>query len=452
MIPVLTPVQLRLVDERAPVPVEQLIDRAGAAVARHAIEVLGGTYGRRVAVLVGPGNNGADGLVAARRLERSGVSVQVHRLGALPDRIRHVDLVIDAVFGTGLSRPWSPPDVGGIDVLAVDTCSGIDGLTGAVLGGAFAAVRTVTFVALKPGLLFEPGRSLSGDVRVVDIGLDPASGGSRCWRVERDDAERWIPSRRVDTHKWASAVWLVAGSPGMSGAAWLAARGAQRAGAGMVRAGSPGSDQPDLPREVVGRTLPTRGWAEMVLADGARVHAMVAGPGLGRGDDVATGIGELVRSATVPLVLDADGLWAAAWNPSGPIDLLRRRPGPTVLTPHDGEYAIITGRRPGADRIEAARSLASDSGAVVLLKGPATVVADPDGTALVIDAGDERLATAGTGDVLAGMIGALLARGVVPLHAAAAAAWWHGAASRLGPVGLVAGDLPDLLPRVWHGR
>jgi NAD(P)H-hydrate epimerase len=180
-----------------------------------------------------------------------------------------------------------------------------------------------------------------------------------------------------------------------------------------------------------------------------RFHSIVIGPGLGRRDDMAASTRSMMLNAGLPMVIDGDGLFALAWNADGATALLRRRTSPTVLTPHDGEMKLLTGAPPGRDRIAAARALARDSGCVVLLKGPATVVADPNGEALVVTAGDERLATAGTGDVLAGVIGALLAHRVPPFHAAAAAAWVHGRAARLGPaVGFVASDLPGLIPQV----
>jgi NAD(P)H-hydrate epimerase len=205
----------------------------------------------------------------------------------------------------------------------------------------------------------------------------------------------------------------------------------------------------EAPIEIVQRSLPSTGWADTALASLERFHAVVVGPGLGRSDDTATNIRRLVIEAPLPMVIDGDGLFALGWSSEGAIQLLRRRSVPTVLTPHDGEYALLSGSQPGADRMVAARRLAADSGCTVLLKGAATIVADPNGDALVVTAGDARLATAGTGDVLSGVIGALLAGGMRPLHAAGAAAWVHGQAARRGTRhGLVASDLPDLIPAV----
>jgi NAD(P)H-hydrate epimerase len=235
----------------------------------------------------------------------------------------------------------------------------------------------------------------------------------------------------------------------MLGAAHLAASAAQRAGAGMVRLSSPGVDHDLLiPTEVVGTSLPSSGWTSLVLDELERFGSLVVGPGLGRADATAMAVRDLVAHSARPVVIDGDGLYAMAWAPEGPRALLDR-PAPTILTPHDGEFRMLTGHDPGPDRFAAARQLASETGAVVLLKGPTTIVAEPGGLALVSTAGDARLATAGTGDVLSGTIGALLALGAPPFEAAAAGAWLHGSAARLGPRrGLVASDVVAHLPAV----
>jgi NAD(P)H-hydrate epimerase len=449
MIPVVTPAEMRAVDAAAPEPVEVLIDRAGAAVARTAIDMLGGTYGRRVVVIAGTGNNGADGRAAARRLARRGIAVTVLDAAHPGDRVPPCDLVLDAAYGTGFRGQWQPPDPGGAPVLAVDIPSGVDGATGVVASPVLTAERTVTFAALKPGLLFPPGQAYAGEISVVDIGLDVSSAGSHV--VEASDVAAWVPPRAVDAHKWRAAVWIIAGSPGMSGAAHLSSRAAQRAGAGMVWLSSPGlSSDPAAPTEVVGHALPHARWSADVLDDSGRFQALVVGPGLGRADETATSVRELVGKSPLPVLVDGDGLFALAWSSDGPGPVLRARSAPAVITPHDGEYQLLTGHRPPVDRIAATRQLAAEVRCVVLLKGPTTVVAEPDGTTLLATAGDARLATAGTGDVLSGIIGALLAQQVEPGRAAAAGAWLHGEAAQLGFArGLVAGDLPDLLPRVF---
>jgi NAD(P)H-hydrate epimerase len=328
-------------------------------------------------------------------------------------------------------------------VLAVDIPSGIDGLTGEEHGRALDAVRTVTFAALKPGLVLEPGRSRAGSVVVADIGLDvgdPAVG-----LVERSDVAAWLPRRSPTTHKWSAAVLVIAGSPGMAGAGHLAASASQRAGAGMVRLGTPGvAEDPARPTEAVGLDLPARGWAPAAAQLAARFGSVVVGPGLGTAPETRAAVVELLRSTDQPCVVDGDGLTSLGADAA---TIVSARSGATVLTPHDGEHERLSGRPPGPDRFDAARRLASSTGAIVLLKGPTTIVAAPDGQVLVVANGDARLATAGTGDVLSGIIGALLARAVDPQRAAAAAAWLHAAAAGIGD-GLIASDLVDGLPSV----
>ena len=445
VLPVVTPEEMRAVDAAAPDPFDVLVDRAGRAVARSALRLLGHAYGRRVVVVAGPGSNGADGRVAARRLERAGVRVTVLDVGdAAGAQVGGCDLVVDAAYGTGFRGTWSPPEPGSTPVLAVDLPSGVDGLTGAAAGPVLRATRTVTFAALKPGLLLGAGAAAAGDVEVADIGLDVGRSGAHL--VEDADVAAWLPERVTEAHKWQDAVWLVAGSPGMAGAAALATRGAQRAGAGYVRTSTPGGEPgTGLPVEAVGTALPRSGWAAAVREDAGRFAALAVGPGLGREGDTAQEVRALVAGrGALPVVVDGDGLHALGVAPV-------LGPG-VVLTPHDGEYERLTGHAPGDDRLAAARSLAAGTGAVVLLKGSTTVVAAPDGDVLVVTAGDARLASAGTGDVLTGIIAALLAQGLDPLHAAAAGAHLHGRAGNLGSRrGLVAGDLPDLVPVVLDG-
>jgi ADP-dependent NAD(P)H-hydrate dehydratase / NAD(P)H-hydrate epimerase len=447
MLPIVTPEEMAAIDASSGLPTDVLIERAGAAVAWAALRMLGGAYGRTVNVLCGKGNNGADGRVAARHLAARGVRVRVFEVPSHPSVLPEADLVIDAAYGTGFRGTWSPPDVGDAPVLAVDVPSGVDALTGDITGDVLAAAHTVTFAALKPGLLMPPGSALAGELELADIGLD--IGWARANLVQGADVVAWWPERDEYAHKWQSAVRVVAGSSTMTGAPRLVAHAAMRTGAGMVHLSVPGMTLVDAPIEIVQRSLPSTAWAEVALASLDRFHAVVVGPGLGRSDDTAANIRKLVIEAPLPMVIDGDGLFALGWSAEGATSLLRRRSVPTVLTPHDGEYALLSGSQPGVDRMVAARRLASDSGCTVLLKGAATIVADPDGDALVVTAGDARLATAGTGDVLSGIIGALLAGGMRPLHAAAAAAWLHGQAGRRGQRhGLVASDLPDLIPAV----
>jgi NAD(P)H-hydrate epimerase len=284
---------------------------------------------------------------------------------------------------------------------------------------------------------------------VADIGLDVSGVGPGVGLVTAADVAGWIPPRAADAHKWRAAVVMAAGSPGMTGAAHLAAAAALRAGAGMVRVASPGVEHdPGLPTEAVGIPVPAAGWESSVTDQLDRAGAFVIGPGLGRSAPAENAVHHLVAGARVPTVVDGDAL--SALGPAAAAVIAQRPdPGSVVLTPHDGEFARLTGEAPGADRCAAARDLAARTGAVVLLKGPTTVVASPGGQVRLSTTGDQRLATAGTGDVLAGTIGALLARGAPPVDAAAAGAWVHGSAALEGPPeGLVAHDLVDALPAV----
>ncbi|MBV8462435.1 MAG: NAD(P)H-hydrate dehydratase [Acidimicrobiales bacterium] len=447
MQPVLTVAEMQEVDRKGleSVSLDVLIGRAGRAVADAALDVLGGAYGRRVVVVAGRGNNGADGRTAAGLLARRGASVAVFDAGgtaALPC----ADLVIDAAYGTGFHGEYTPPRLPpDTPVLAVDIPSGVSGDTGVASGSPWSAIRTVTFVAYKPGLLQGDGAALAGDVRVADIGL-PA-GPSSVAVMEDADVGDLFPRRGRDGNKWTAAVLVVAGSPGMTGAATFVADAAYRSGAGMVRLGVPGAPLEELPAtESVAVALPGQGWAQPALEVAERCRAVVVGPGLGRAEGTAGEVARLVAESPVPVVVDADALFALGRLAKGAL-----APGrsPVVLTPHDGEYARLAGAAPGPDRIAGARSLAADAGAIVLLKGATTAVADPAGRVLLGTTGSPRLATAGTGDVLSGIIGAMVSRGVPPHPAAALAAHVHGrAAGRGRPEGLVAGDLPDLVSDV----
>ena len=445
MIPVVDPEEMRRVDARAIAggqPIESLIERAGWAVALTARRMLGGTYGRRVVVVAGPGNNGADGRVAARLLRGRGVSVRVFAVDELPAVLPDADLLVDAGFGTGFRGEWNPPPAP-CRVLAVDIPSGVDGKTGIAHGSPWTCERTVTFVAPKPGLFFHDGRRTSGHIDVIDVGIDVSTARTSVGLVTRDDVETWLPRRASDAHKWSNAACIVAGSPGMTGAARLASSAAMRSGAGIVHLVSPGVDSElDVPTEVVRRPVCHDDWAGEVLeAIGRRFRVLAVGPGLGRSPATSAEVRRLVAAARVPLVVDGDALHA--------FDPTSTRHAPTILTPHDGEFAALTGSPPSDDRIESARDAARRFDAVVLLKGATTVVAEPSGrVALVVNA-DERLATAGSGDVLTGTITGLVAAGAAPFEAASTAAWLCAeAARRCARHGVVAGDLVSSLPVV----
>jgi NAD(P)H-hydrate epimerase len=456
MQPVHTRDELRAADAAAiaEVGLDTLVARAGTAVATAALRRLGTGYGKRVVVVAGRGHNGDDGRVASALLRRRGVRVTELDPGALPATLPSCDLVIDAAYGTGFRGEYRAPKVPeGVPVIAVDIPSGLDCDTGSACEGAVRATATVTMAALKPGLLIGQGRELSGRVELAPIGIAVAPG--KLWLVEDADIASWLPVRPPETNKWRSACAVVAGSSGMLGAARFSSSAAQRAGAGMVRWCVPGAAPDSLPAsEAVARAVPAADFAEVVLEELARCQAMVIGPGLGSNPGVVASVRSLVARAEVPVIVDADGLGAL-----GPVDQAREvlagRKIPAVLTPHDGEFARLAAAAagadspPGPDRIAAARSLASRLGAIVLLKGSTTVVAAPDGEAFLITAGSSRLATAGTGDVLSGVVGAFLARGLDPLRAAALAAHVHGRAAGLGLAeGLVAGDLPVLVAKV----
>jgi ADP-dependent NAD(P)H-hydrate dehydratase / NAD(P)H-hydrate epimerase len=331
-------------------------------------------------------------------------------------------------------------------VLAVDVPTGLDAATGEAGAGTPAAVHTITFQAAKPGHFFADGPSRSGVLEVVDIGLDIDRPDARV--VDRAAVRRWIPGRDANAHKWREAVRLVAGSAGMTGAAHLAVAAAQRAGAGLVTVSSPGIDA-DAPVEAIDRRVPPFDWDAAVLDDLHRFRALVIGPGLGREEYTIASVVRCIQDAVVPTVVDGDALFALAWNENGNPAFLVEREVPTVLTPHDGEFGTLTGKRPSADRIAAVQELVDTTGATVLLKGPTTVVASPGEVPLLVNSGDERLATAGTGDVLAGIIGAFLARRVPAHRAAAAGAFVHGlAVQRCATTGVIASDLVEQLPAV----
>jgi hydroxyethylthiazole kinase-like uncharacterized protein yjeF len=436
--------------------------------------LLGRAYGRGVVLLVGSGNNGGDALFAGARLAGRGARVtavlldpeRAHPAGlaalrraggrAVPaaarpgDLITRADLVVDGILGiggTGGLRPEAAElaeeaTAGAGLTVAVDVPSGVDADTGAVEGVAFAAMHTVTFGAVKAGLVVGEGRRFAGEVHLVDIGLAPHLPPARAFQLtDADVAVRLRPPSPDDDKYSRGVVGIVAGSATYPGAGVLCTGAALRTRPGLVRYAGTAAD--------VVRTA----WPEAIVTEGrpsdaGQVQSWVVGPGLGTDADARSALTE-VLATDLPVIVDADGLTMLAREPS----LVRDRTVPTVLTPHDREFARF-GEGVGPDRIGAARRLAADLGAVVLLKGDATVVADPDGTAFVNATGTPWLATAGTGDVLSGIIGALLATGLDPAEAAAVGAHLHGRAGQLaaerGP--LIAGDLvrqlPDAISRV----
>ena len=453
----LTPSEMAAADAaaaQAGVPGAVLMGAAGRAVARAARR-----FGPcRTLVLCGPGNNGGDGYVAARLLAQDGWPVRLAALGPPragsdaeaaagrwrgptvpfgPEEAARAELVIDAVLGAGLSAdvPDAVADVLGAArrVLAVDVPSGLDGATGQPRGRVRAADLTVTFFRLKPGHLLLPGRALCGDTVLADIGLPAGVLGGIAPRAWRNGPALWrVPSPGASDHKYTRGHVTVLGGAAMTGAARLSAGAARRGGAGMVsiaatggadvyRTGDPGLIVSDAPLATL-------------LGDERR-SVWVCGPGLGQ--DAARSALPMLLAAKRRVVADADALGACAGHP----ELLE---GCAVLTPHEGEFAKLFGPV-GSDRIAAARAAARRVGAVVLLKGADTVVAAPDGRVVVNDSAPPWLATAGAGDVLAGLVAAMLAQGMADWDAAAAAAWLHGRAAALAGQGLIA---EDLLPRI----
>jgi len=503
---ILTAAETRAVDreaiERFGVPGLLLMEHAATAVAHAARSGLG-PYGR-VFVVTGGGNNGGDGWAAARLLHAEGVSTRVLALkdpaGLAGDAAVNAalfsafggdgapfsvdalaaagqgDVVVDALLGTGLARPpegifrdaiesVNGARTRGAFVVAVDLPSGLSADTGAAPGAVVRADRTVTFGALKVGLAIPPGRELAGAIEVAPISWPPAPIEGLTPRLELLEEHRIrerLPSRKAQSHKGSYGHCLVvAGSQGKSGAAALAGRGAMVGGAGLVTVAT----RSEVAEQVLGHAMELmaaplagsgplgEGDAPALLAAAEGKDAVLVGPGIPRGPETCAAIGRLLAKARGPFVLDADALNALAEDPA----LLHRAAGEVVITPHPGEMARLLGATIAevqADRIGVARRFAAMHRCVVILKGAATVVADPSGDAAICPTGNAGMATAGTGDVLAGLVAALLAQGMSAADAARAAVYVHGAAgdrmaARTGLAGLVASDLLEGIREVW---
>jgi ADP-dependent NAD(P)H-hydrate dehydratase / NAD(P)H-hydrate epimerase len=447
--------------EEARVPSLALMESAGAAAARVLLERF--PEARRVAVACGPGNNGGDGFVVARRLHGDGLEVRLLLApGADPGRgdaaamlaaargvgvgegdppeLGRADVVVDALLGTG-SRGAPEGDLAALvrrvnevaaPVLALDGPSGVDGTSGEVVGDAVQAAVTVCFGGRKLGTAIEPGRSHAGTVVTVDIGLPAVlAGAPEALRVDAGDLDA-LPSRSPTGSKYdAGAVLVVGGSPGLVGAPSLAAQAALHAGAGVVWACVPREGQSAVAQHAA--ELMVHGNIDdpaRVLEMAGRADVVVLGPGLGRDDAARRLVDALVDGVEATLLCDADALFALA----GRLERLRGRPAPTALTPHAGELARLLGRptpEVSAHRLTAVREAAEKARCAVLLKGPDTLVAAPGEPLRLVETAVPALATAGAGDVLSGVSAAVLARGVPPAEGLALAAAAHGAAARV---------------------
>lgn len=464
----------------------ELMENAGRAVADH----IRRSYptGTRVAVVAGPGNNGGDGYVAARLLTDRGCGVRLLRVGlpgkgdagraaarwkgpvaeATPDGLNDADLIVDALFGAGLDRPVSglaramieAVNASKLPVVAVDLPSGINGDTGAVMGAAVKARETVTFFRLKRGHLLLPGRLHTGAISVADIGIPDTVLNEIKPRAFANEPPLWaaqFPRPRPDGHKYnrGHAV-VVSGDVSHTGAARLAARGALRAGAGLVTIASPSdalaanaaASLAVMVRQVDGAVALAK------FLDDPRINAVVLGPGGGVGATMQAKVRAALKGERAA-VLDADALTSSAGSAAALAKLIKARKGQaTVLTPHEGEFGRLFNNLDEIYhlpvKLEKTAAAARFMAAIVVLKGADTIVAAPDGHASVAANAPPWLATAGSGDVLAGVIAGLLAQGMPGFEAASAAVWLHGeAAAEFGP-GLISEDLPEAVPAVYR--
>lgn len=467
--------------------------RPGAVLMENAGRVIAEAVAARfqqgpVAVLCGPGNNGGDGFVAARLLAELGWPVTLFLLGArenlkgdaaeaaarwqgpvhplTADAADGASLVIDAIFGAGLTRDVEGvvADLiarvakSGVPVAAVDVPSGLDGDSGAPRGAAFKASLTVTFFRLKPGHLLLPGRLLCGELKVADIGIPSDVLEEIAPQTFIDHPPLWaahFPRLKIDGHKYTRGhAVVVSGGAAHTGAARLAARGALRAGAGLVTVATPPAALLVNAAHLTAIMLAPFDGADgltQILED-KRKNALLIGPGAGVGAETRENVLAALLSGAA-MVLDADALTSFAEIPRDLFVAIKGYfAGPVVLTPHEGEFARLFPAlaASGESKLVRARRAAAEAGAVILLKGPDTVIAAPDGrAAILINAGPE-LATAGSGDVLAGIILGLLAQDMPPFEAAAAAAWLHGEAGAVFGPGLIAEDIPEMLPAVMR--
>jgi NAD(P)H-hydrate epimerase len=455
------------------VPSLTLMEHAGQAVAN---AIAARFKPCAVTVLCGPGNNGGDGFVVARLLDESGFTVRVShdcepkgdaaamserwkgaRVALMPTALDGAKLVVDGLFGAGLSRPLEGAyaqvveALNDLPVVAIDVPSGVAGDTGQTLGAGYVtAALTVTFFRKKPGHLLLPGRALCGEIVVADIGIPPEAADAR---LHENTPSLWhFPWPKAQAHKYARGHCLVvSGAASATGAARLAARAALRVGAGLVSVASPPEAVAVNAAHLTAIMIkPFDGAAGLTeLLSDKRLNAVALGPGLGVGGETRALVDAALKSGA-GVVLDADALTSFQDDPEALFNRLHDR---CVLTPHAGEFERLF---PGllddsASKLEAARAAVRRTGCVVLLKGNDTVIADPGNRCAINANAPASLATAGAGDVLTGLIAGLLAQGMTAFEAACCGAWLHGdAASRFGP-GLIAEDIPEMLPQVLAG-
>jgi hydroxyethylthiazole kinase-like uncharacterized protein yjeF len=464
--PLFSSAEMRAVEEAYPGypdSMRELMERAGTAVAEVAMRRY--PDAKYFTVVCGGGSNGGDGLVAAEALRFSAEEVRVVELKSGERELGNPDVIVDALFGTGFSG--APRDDAaalieqmnsqGAPIVSVDIASGVDASTGEIAGPAVNAAVTVTFYARKVGHVVAPGRFRRGELEVVDIGL---TGGETACRLAGPGLLSLLPRRKESGNKFMSgSVLIVGGSPGLSGAVCLAGEGAFRADAGYVTVVVPESVLPPVELrllEAVKRPAPEdeRGCLTLEALSivgelEPRAQALALGSGIGRSEGTREFVHELLERTTLPAVVDADalfGLEPGKWA------------SPVVLTPHSGELARLLGKDSAwvnEHRLAAARECAERFAAVTLLKGADTIVASPSGEVLACEEGTPVLATAGSGDVLTGVVAAFLAKGLEPALAAAAAAVAHGRAAQLiePQLGVVAGDVARMLPRaIWRDR
>jgi ADP-dependent NAD(P)H-hydrate dehydratase / NAD(P)H-hydrate epimerase len=466
---VLTPQEMRAADAEASAKlgVDALMRNAGAAIAAYVRAVV--APGSRIVAFAGPGNNGGDAY-AMREALGSEFDVAVYGPDELPANdeaaralLDGAALAVDALFGTGARLPLPGAyraAVRALDtrtrrVLAIDVPSGVDALTGAVPGDAVRASATICMAAMKPGLLTPPARERCGELWIARIGIDDATLHAHATTFAALDAlafEALLPVRAIDADKRsAGAPLILAGSEQFPGAAILSTRAAARAGAGYVTVVTAPQAAQTLRAHLVEQVVVALRDADALLDVAKRNSALAIGPGLGLDDRTGEIVREVIARCPLPMVIDASGLFHLAKH----LELLRGKA--VVVTPHEGEFARLSGRgtvAPGT-RVERLREFTARTGITTLLKGPATLV--DDGKIMHVNAtGSSALATAGTGDVLTGIIATLLSQGLSPVDAARAGAYWHGLAARYCAeerrVGVTAGDLPDALARALTRR